>query len=115
MSLRRAMEAMPGVSDVDEELRTIELEGIDAAGMAMFQQLAAVGELDIDIWSVIRAEMAKKGMPLYEAIAKYQEELAEQAMTAQGSDVSGLTAPPQEQMPQEEELPGVPPSALAGV
>ena len=117
MSLRRAMEAMPGVSDVDEEMRTIELEGIDAAGMAMFQQLAAAGQLDMLIWSKIRTEMAKKGIPMYEAINKYQEELAIQAAAAaESQDVSGLTAPEPEALAgPESELPGLPPAALAGV
>ena len=113
MSLRRAMEAMPGVSDVAEELRTIELEAIDQAGMVMFQQLAAAGQLDLTLWSTIRDEMAKKGMPLYKAINKYQEMIAEQAAAAQGTDIGALTAP--EAPVEESELPGVPAEALGGV
>ena len=114
MSLRRVMEAMPGVSDVDEELRTIELEGVDQAGMVMFQQQAAAGALDLTLWSKISMEMRKKGLPLYEAISKYQAEIAAQAVAAQGQDQGALAAP-EEEIPQEEELPGVPPSAMAGV
>ena len=114
MSLRRVMEAMPGVSDVDEELRTIELEGVDQAGMVMFQQQAAAGTLDLTLWATLRTEMAKKGMPLHEAVAKYQAEIAAQAVAAQGTEQGALTVP-EEEIPQEEELPGVPPSAMAGV
>jgi len=114
MSLRRVMEAMPGVSDVDEELRTIELEGVDQAGMVMFQQQAAAGALDLTLWATISTEMRKKGLPLYEAISKYQAEIAAQAVAAQGQDQGALAAP-EEEIPQEEELPGVPPSAMAGV
>jgi len=115
MSLRRAMEAMPGVSDVDEELRTIEIEAIDQAGMAMFQQQAAAGALDLRIWSTIRDEMAKKGMPLYKAIMKYEEELAAQAAAAQGTEQGALTAPEPEGAPEEAPLPGIPPQVLAGI
>lgn len=115
MSLRRAMEAMPGVSDVDEELRTIELEGIDAAGMAMFQNLAATGGLDLRIWSKIRNEMATKGTPLHGAIIKYEDALAEQATAAQGTDTGSFTVPDQEVSPEEQELPGLPASALSGI
>ena len=114
MSLRRAMEAMPGVTDVNEEMRTIELEGIDQAGMAMFQQLAAAGQLDLRIWAKVRDTMSKKGEPLHKAILKYQDELAMQAQAAQGTDTASFTTP-EEGPPQEEQLQGLPPSALAGV
>ncbi len=114
MSLRRAMEAMPGVTDVNEEMRTIELEGIDQAGMAMFQQLAAAGQLDLVIWSKVRETMSKKGEPLHTAILKYQEELAVQAQQAQGTDTASFTTP-EEQAPEQQELQGLPPAALAGV
>lgn len=115
MSRRRAMEAMPGVTDVDDELSQIEIEQMDEAGMAMFQQLAAQGALDLNIWADIRRDMAKKGLPLFEAIIKYQEQLAEQAAAAQEAEVGTMTAPPAEGLPEEEQLPGIPPEILAGV
>lgn len=115
MSRRRAMEAMPGVTDVDDELSQIEIEQMDEAGIAMFQQLAAQGALDLNIWADIRRDMAKKGLPLFEAIIKYQERLAEQAATAQEAEVGTMTAPPEEGPPEEEELPGIPSEVLAGV
>jgi hypothetical protein len=115
MSLRRAMEAMPGVTDVNEEMRTIELEGIDQAGMAMFQQLAAAGQLDLRIWAKVRDVMSKKGEPLHKAILKYEDMLASQAQAAQGTDTASFTTPEEAGPPQEEQLPGLPPSALAGV
>lgn len=114
MSRRRAMEAMPGISDVDEELSMIEIEKMDEAGMAMFQQQAATGQLDMAIWAKVRAKMADKGLPLFEAIIMYEEMLQEQAAQAQGTDQGALTAPSAQQ-PQEQQLPGLPPSALAGL
>lgn len=114
MSRRRVMEAMPGISDVDEELSLIEIEAMDEAGMAMFQQQAAQGQLDMAIWAVVRKDMAEKGLPLFEAIIKYEEMLAQQAAAAQGADQGSLTAPPGPEAPIEEPLPGMPPMALAG-
>jgi hypothetical protein len=69
------------------------------------------------IWAKLRKEMAEKGTPLYEAIEKYQKELAAQAMAAQQQGDTGpaLTVPGEEDMPPQEELPGIPPSVLAGV
>lgn len=115
MSRRRAMEAMPGVSDVDEEMNLIDIEAMDDAGKALFQQQAASGSLDLRVWAKLRKEMAEKGLPLHEVIEKYQEELAQQAIAAQGTDQAALTAPMPEEMPVEEELPGIPPAALVGV
>lgn len=118
MSLRRVLEAMPGVSDVDDELRQIELESMDAAGNALFQQQAAQGQLDVILWAKLRKQMAKKGTPLSEVVLKYAEEIAAQAeqATAQGG-AEALTAPPgpEEAIPEQAEaLPGIPPSALVG-
>jgi hypothetical protein len=113
MSRRRVMEAMPGIHDVDEELSLIEIESMDEAGMAMFQQQAAMGQMDMRIWSIVRKDMAEKGLPLFEAIIKYEELLAEQAMEAQGTDQGALMAPhPEEEMMEEAPLPGIPPGAM---
>lgn len=114
MSRRRAMEAMPGISDVQEEMNLIDLEDMDEAGKALFQQQAATGQMDIVLWAEIAEKMAEEGMPLRKAILEYQERLMEQAQAAQGTDQLALTPPaPEEPMP--EELPGIPGAALAGV
>jgi hypothetical protein len=117
MSRRRVMESMPGVTDTAEEQNLIDLEAMDDAGKALFQQQAATGALDMRIWAKLRKEMAEKGTPLYEAIEKYQAELAAQAMAAaqQGDTGPAMTVPGEEDMPPQEELPGIPPSVLAGV
>lgn len=115
MSKRRAMEAMPGVTDVAEEQNLIDIEAMDDAGKALFQQQAASGGLDLRVWATLRKEMAEKGTPLHEAVEKYQEALAKQATASQGTDQQALTAPMPEEMPAEEELPDIPPSVLAGV
>lgn len=112
MSKRRAMEQMPGITDVDEELNLIEIEAMDDAGIAMFQQQAASGQLDMPTWAKVRKEMAEKGLPLFEAIIKYEELLAEQAAAAVGQDQGALATPagpaPEEPAP----LPGLPPGVL---
>lgn len=117
MSTRHTMENMPGVSDVDDMLNEIELEKLDRAGIANLEQMAATGQMDMVLWAKVRKQMAEKGLPLYEAMIKYQELLAEQAAAAAQSqgDVGGLTAPGPEELPAEEALPGLPPSVLAGV
>jgi len=116
MSRRRAMEAMPGITDTAEEQNLIDIEAMDDAGKALFQQQAAQGALDLRLWMKLRKEMAEKGMPLHEAIEKYQAEIAAQAIASQGTDQGALTAPmPEDMPPEEEELPGIPPSVLAGV
>ncbi len=117
MSKRRAMEAMPGISDVDDELSLIEIEQIDSAGIAMFQQQAAQGALDMSIWAKVRKEMAQKGLPLFEAIIKYEELLAEQAAASQGTEQGSMMAPPggEPQGMEEAAPPGVPPAVLAGI
>jgi len=115
MSKRRVMESMPGVSDVEEEQQTIDIETMDEAGKAMFLQQAAAGQMDMVLWGKLRTEMAKKGLPIHEAITKYQQEIQAQAQAAQGTDTAALTAPEQEAPVEEAPLPGVPPEALAGV
>lgn len=114
MSRRRAMEAMPGVSDTAEEEQLMNIEAMDDAGKAMFQQQAAMGQLDMVVWAELRKEMAEKGTPLHDIIIKYQEKLAAQAAAVQNTEQAALTAPAEE-MPMEEELPGIPGAVLAGI
>jgi len=121
-SRRRAIEQMPGTHDVDEVMREIELEQMDDSGQAAFAAQAASGTLDVILWAEIRQEMAKKGMPLNEAILLYTERIQSQAAQAQQSDQGpdALTAPPQEgALPEggglplaEQPLPGLPPQQL---
>ena len=115
MSRRRAMEAMPGVTDVDEEMNLIDVEAMDDAGKALFQQQAAVGNLDMVLWAKVRAKMAAEGMPLHEAIEEYTTEIAAQATAAQGTEQAALTVPEEGGAPEEEQLPGIPPGVLSGV
>lgn len=112
-SKRRAAEAMPGISDVDQLLREIELERMDEAGHALFMALANSGQLDVVIWSKLREEMARNGTPLHKTIEKYEEEIRAQAQQAvdQGG-AEAITAAPGPEAPAEEPLPGIPPSAL---
>lgn len=117
-SKRRAIEEMPGVSDVEELLREIELERMDEAGAIAFQTMASQpGGLDLRIWSRIRQQMAKKGLPLHEAIIKYEEMLAEQAAAAQAAEqqAMAMTVPDmaQEEAMPEEQLEGIPAEVFA--
>jgi hypothetical protein len=109
-----AMENMPGISDVAEELRKMELETIDEAAKQNLLMQAAQGAIDMVLLGKIKNLVAKKGIPILEAVAKIQEDVAAQAVAAQGADQMALTAPPVEAAP-EEELPGIPPAVLAGV
>ena len=123
-SRRRAIEQMPGTHDVDAVIREIELEMMDDSGQAAFAAQAAQGTLDVLLWAKIRKTMAKKGMPLNEAILKYTEQIQEQAAQSQAAGPQGaeaLTAPP---LPGEggapggglplsqQPLPGLPPQEL---
>jgi hypothetical protein len=116
MPRRVAMEAMPGGSDVDEWMRLIELEQMDAAGQALFQQLAGTGQLDMVVWMKLRKAMAEKGWELAKVIEEYQEEIqqaAQAATAAPDADISALTAPESE-VP-EPDLRGIPPELFMGV
>lgn len=115
MSRKRMIEQMPGTSDVDQELRQMELESLDASQQASIMAQAQQGALDMVQLSKIRKKVAEGGMPLHEAVLEMQEELAEQAAAAaqQEGGVQPLTnpgeAPVEEQAPA---LPGLPPPAL---
>jgi len=115
-SRRGAMEQMPGIHDVGAKMREIELEMMDDAGQAAFAALAANGTLDPILWAKIRKEMAKKGMPLNEAVLKYEKELQARtdASLQAGASPEALTASPTEQgiPPAEAPLPGLPPQQL---
>lgn len=113
-SRKAAMEAMPGVSDVDMEMRQIQIEDLDDAQMANIQSMAANGQMDMVFMAKLR-KMVAKGTPVYEAVVKLQEEAEAQA---QASVESGATAPVtnpaqmQEAPPQEAPLPGLDPAAV---
>lgn len=64
-------------------------------------------------WATVRKEMAEKGLPLFQAIIKYEELLQEKAAQSQGTDQGALAAPPQEGAPPEEvNPPGIPPGVM---
>jgi hypothetical protein len=123
-SRRRAIEQMPGTHDADAVIREIELEQMDDSGHAAFAAQAAQGTLDVLLWAKIRKTMAKKGMPLNDAILKYTEEIQQQAVESQAAGPQGseaLTAPPVAQegaapgggLPlAQQPLPGLPPQEL---
>ena len=112
---RQAIEEMPGVSDVDAVLRALEIEKMDEAGQVAFLTAASQGQLDTVVWAKLRKEMERRGTPLHEVILKYEKELQKQASAAQQvPDIGGMTAPPQEEMPMPEQLPGIPPTGLMG-
>jgi hypothetical protein len=115
MSKRRVMESMPGVSDVAEELRNIEIESLDQAAQAAILAQAAQGALDLRMIADIKNMVAKKGIPILEAVQKLQDEIAAQAAASQGTEQAALTAPLPEEMPMEEELQGIPAAVLSGV
>lgn len=115
MPRRHAVEAMPGISDVDEALRLIELENMDDAGMANFANMAAQGQLDSVLWAKLRKEMAENRVPLAEVILKYEREIREAAAEAAPSpDVQGAAPAAQGPAPQEAPQPaGIAPGLLA--
>ncbi len=118
-SRRGAIEEMPGVSDVDEKLREIELESLDDATQAAFLAQAQQGQLDVVMIAKLREAMAKKGKPLNDMILEYEDEIRAQAEQAtQQGGAEALTTPPapEEGMMPEEEAPiqGVPPVSTMG-
>lgn len=112
-SRKAAMEAMPGVSDVDQELRQIQIEDLDDAQMANIQAQAANGQMDMVFMAKLR-KMVAKGRTVQDAITKLTKEAQEQAAAATDT---GATAPvtnpeqPQEQAPAAP--PGLAPAAIA--
>ena len=116
-SRRKTMEAMPGMSDVDGQIREMELEAMYDAGNALFLAQAQQGALDMKVWAKLAKEMADKGTPLHEIIVKYQEELEEQAQAvAEDETTQSVTAaPPAEEAPVEAGPQGPPPMPLGAV
>ena len=116
-SRRKTMEAMPGMQDVDANIREIELETMYDAGSALFIAQAQQGALDIRVWAKLAKEMADKGTPLHEIVVKYQAELEEQAQqVAEDQSTQSVTAAPApEEAPVEAGPQGPPPMPLGAV
>lgn len=115
-SRKTVMEAMPGVSDVDKEMREIELEEMDKAGGLALQQQAAAGQLDVVQWGKMRDKMSKDGKMLYEVVIEMEQELQTQAQqSVQEGGAQALTVPPEGAAPVQQDTgppPGLPPSGL---
>jgi hypothetical protein len=113
-SRKAAIEQMPGVSDVDQELRQIQLENLDDAQMANIQSQAAQGGMDMIFMAELR-QMVAKGMKIDEAIVKLTEQAQAQAQQAMETGATApVTNPAPEEAPVEEApLPGLPPQAVA--
>lgn len=114
-SRKAAMEAMPGVSDVDQELRQIQIEDLDDAQMANIQAQAANGEMDMVFMAELR-KMVAKGKTIQESIIKLTERAQAQAQQSMDSGATApVTNPQQQEAPPEEAapLPGLSPAAVA--
>jgi len=113
-SRKAAMEAMPGVSDVDMEMRQIQIEDLDDAQMANIQSQAANGQMDMVFMANLRTKVAK-GKPVHEAIVKLTEEAQAQAQAAVESGATApVTNPEQAEAPPEQAPapPGLNPAAV---
>ena len=114
-SRKRAIEAMPGVSDVDQEIRQIALEDLSDAQMANIQAQASQGALDMVFLAKLR-EAVEKGDSIEEAMLKLTQEAQAQAQAAVESQATApVTNPEQQGPPQPEEQPpppGLNPAAL---
>jgi hypothetical protein len=115
---RRAIEEMPGISDVDQVLRELELEQMDEVGHALWLTQAQQGSMDPIIWAKVRKDMAEKGWSMNETMLKYTEELEKRAQAAQqagaASALETAAAPPPGGQPTEEAPPpGLNPAAVA--
>ena len=92
LSRKRAMEAMPGTVDVDQEIRQINIESLDEAQMANLQAQAAQGALDMALLAEIK-KLVAKGDTVDDAVLKLREEAQAQAQAAAGSEVAPITTP----------------------
>ena len=114
-SRRAAIEQMPGVSDVDKELRQIQLEDLDDAQMANIQSQAAQGQMDMVFMAELRKAVAK-GTPMQAAIIKLTEEAQAQAQQAMESGanapVTNPQAPEEEAAAEAPPAPGLDPAAM---
>lgn len=115
-SRKRAIESMPGVSDVDQEIRQIQLEDLSDAQMANIQSQASQGQMDMVMMAQIRKQV-EKGMTVEDAVLKLAEDAQRQAAQAQQTPgVSPITNPAPEQAPEMQEAPpppGLSPAAVA--
>ena len=114
-SRKGAMESMPGISDVDQELRQIQIEDLDDAQMANIQSQAAQGAMDMVFMARLR-EMVAKGKTIQEAVVKLTEEAQAQAAAAVESGATAPVTNPQQGAPPPQEaapLPGLDPAAVA--
>jgi len=118
---RRAVEGIPGGNDANTTLRLLELDKMDEALQAGFLAQANANQLDMVLWSKLRTEMEVKGISLHAAILKYKELIQSQAQSAvqqplppqaitqaEESPIIGESASP------ENQLPGIPASAIMG-
>lgn len=113
-SRKAAMEAMPGVSDVDQELRQIQLEDLDDAQMANIQAQAQNGQMDMLFMAELR-KMVEKGKTVQEAIVKLTKKAQEQAQAAVESGATAPVTNPEQMLPPEEEMMAEEPPALPGL
>jgi len=114
-SRKAAMESMPGISDIDQELRQIQLEDLDDAQMANIQAQAANGQMDPIFFAKLKKQIAK-GKTIDEAFLKLETEAQEQAQAAVESGATApVTNPEQvEQAPEQAAAPpGLNPAAVA--
>ncbi len=116
---RRAIEEMPGISDVDQVLRELEIEQMDEVGHALWLTQAQSGAMDPIIWAKVRKDMAEKGWTMNEAMLKYTEELERRSQQAQEAGASSaletaaVPPPPEEELATEEAPPpGLNPAAI---
>lgn len=113
-SRRAAIEAMPGVTDPDQEIRQIQLEDLDDAQMANIQSQAAQGQMDMVFLAEIKKEIAK-GTRLDEAILKMAEKAQAQSQQAVETGATAPVtnpAPAQEAPPEEAPMPGLNPAGV---
>lgn len=115
-SRKKTVESMPGVSDVDQELRQIQLEDLSDAQMANIQSQAAAGQMDMKLMANLR-KLVEKGMTVEDAVLKLAEEAEAQAQAAAqnpGGPLPITQVPPSAEAPPEEgaPLPGLNPAAV---
>jgi hypothetical protein len=113
-SRKAAIEQMPGVSDVDQELRQIQLEDLDDAQMANLQSQAAQGQMDMLFMAELRKRV-EKGDTVQDAIVKLTQEAQAQAQAAMESGATAPVtnpAPPEEVAEEAPPAPGIDPAVL---
>lgn len=114
LSKKAAMEAMPGVTDVDKMIREIDLEHLDEVQKANILAQAQAGQMDMVFMAELK-QMVAKGKRLDEAILELQERAQEQAQqAAENQTTTPVTNPAQQAPPVQEEAPppGLSPAAV---